>query len=343
MHPNSTNIRIIRMLIRIIRIANLKVFITRKIPSRGLDLLKQNNIEFEMSELDRPLTREELIQRVAGADAVLSQLVDKMDGGVMDAAGQQLKIVANYAVGFDNINLAEAQARKVLVTNTPDVLTDSVADHAFALMMAAAHRVAESDRFSRAGHYTGWQPFLLLGQDVAGKTLGIVGIGRIGSALAKRAAKGFGMKVIYHDRQANAELDAEIGSQNVEMEELLKTADFISLHVPLLPETRHLISTPQLEMMKKTAILVNTARGPVVDEQALLKALQNQDIFAAGIDVWENEPKLTPGLEKLENIVITPHTASATVETRENMSKVAAENIIAALKGETPPNLVKPA
>jgi glyoxylate reductase len=319
----------------------MNVFITRKIPSRGLELLKSHKIDFEMSELDRPLTKDELKDKAKGADAILSQLVDKVDGEVMDAAGPQLKIVANYAVGFDNINLKDAEARRILVTNTPDILTGAVADHAFGLMLAAARRIVESDRFSRAGKYQGWQPFLLLGQDVVGKTLGIIGMGRIGSALAIRAAKGFDMKVIYHDRASNPELDQAIGSKNVPMEELLKTSDFISLHVPLLPETRHLISTPQFEMMKKTAVLVNTSRGPVVDEAALLKALQNGDIFAAGIDVWENEPKLTPGLEKLENIVITPHTASATVETRENMSEVAAKNIIAALTGEMPPNLVK--
>lgn len=319
----------------------MKVFITRKIPQTGLDLLKQNGIDFEMSELDRPLTKDELKSKVVGVDGILSQLVDKIDVEVLEAAGSQLKVVANYAVGYDNINLKDAAAHNVLVTNTPDILTDSVADHAMALMLAAARRVVESDRFSRAGKYSGWQPFLLLGQDVFGKTLGVIGMGRIGSALAKRAAKGFGMKVLYHDQKPNVELDAEIGSQNVSLDDLLKNSDFVSVHVPLLPETKHLISTPQFETMKKTAVLINTSRGPVVDEQALLKALQQGDIFAAGIDVWENEPHLTLGLELLENIVITPHTASATVETRENMSKVAAENIIAALKGENPPNLVK--
>jgi glyoxylate reductase len=319
----------------------MKVFITRKIPQTGLDLLKSKGIEFEMSEFDRPLNRDELMEKIKGVDGILAQLVDKIDGEVMDAAGQHLKVIANYAVGYDNIKLQDAHDRNIMVTNTPDVLTDAVADHAMALMLAAARRISESDRFSRAGKYHGWQPFLLLGQDVFGKTLGIVGMGRIGGALAKRAAKGFGMKVLYHDQKANAELDAEIGSQNVSLGELLQKSDFVSLHVPLLPETKHLISTPQFELMKKTAILVNTARGPVVDEVALLNALKNQDIFAAGIDVWENEPQLTPGLTELENIVLTPHTASATVETRENMSKVAAENIIAALKGETPPNLLK--
>lgn len=322
----------------------MKIFVTRNIPQVGLDLLKSSGHEVEVSAMDRPLTREELMEHVKGVDGILSQLVDKIDGEVMDAAGPQLKVISNYAVGYDNIKLADAAQRNILVTNTPDVLTDAVADHALALMLAAAHRVAESDRFSRAGKYHGWQPFLLLGQDVYGKTLGVVGMGRIGGAVARRAAKGFGMKVLYFDRgQTNAELDAEIGSEAATMEDLLKKSDFISLHVPLLPETKHLISAPQFEMMKKTAVLVNTSRGPVVDEQALLNALKNGDIFAAGIDVWENEPNLTPGLTELENIVLTPHTASATIETRDNMSKVAAENMAAALSGQEPPNLVKPA
>jgi glyoxylate reductase len=320
----------------------MKIFVTRNIPQVGLDLLKASHLEVEVSTLDRPLTRDELIEHAKGANAVLAQLVDKIDGEVMDAIGSQLKVIANYAVGYDNIKVPEAQQRNILVTNTPDVLTDAVADHAMALMLAAARRVVESDRFSRAGKYQGWQPFLLLGQDVYGKTLGIIGSGRIGSALATRAAKGFNMKVLYHDQKPNETLEKEIGAQFVSKEDLLKNADFVSLHVPLLPETKHLISTSQFEMMKKTAVLVNTARGPVVDEQALLTALKNGDIFAAGIDVWENEPQLTPGLSELENIVLTPHTASATIDARDNMSKVAAENIIAGLKGEVPPNLVKP-
>ena len=320
----------------------MKIFVTRKIPQVGIDLLQKEGFEVSVSPLDRPLSHDELLHEVSGVEAILSQLVDKIDGEVMDAAGKQLKIVANYAVGYDNISLADAQTRNILISNTPDVLTDAVADHAFALMLSASRRIAESDRFSRAGKYTGWQPFLLLGQDVYGKTLGIVGLGRIGSALAKRAAKGFGMQVVYFDRgKTNEELDKEIGSISVSMEEIFKTSDFISLHVPLTPETKHLVSIPQFEMMKKTAVLVNTSRGPVIDEQALLQALKKGDIFAAGIDVWENEPHLTPGLADLENIVLTPHTASATIETRDNMSKVAAENIIAALKGESPPNLVK--
>jgi glyoxylate reductase len=318
----------------------MRVFVTRKIPEVGIELLKKAYHEVEVSPLDRPLTSEELKQEVAGVDAILSQLVDKIDGEVFDAAGKQLKIVANYAVGYDNIDTKAATVRNVMVSNTPDILTDAVADHAMALMLAAARRVVESDKFSRAGKYVGWQPFLLLGQDVAGKTLGIIGSGRIGSALATRAAKGFGMKVLYMDVNQNVKLEQELGAKKVELEELLKQSDFVSIHVPLIPQTRHLISISQFELMKKSAVLVNTSRGPVVDEQALLIALKQGDIFAAGIDVWENEPKLTSGLADLENIVLTPHTASATIETRDNMSKVAAENIIVALEGKTPPNLV---
>jgi glyoxylate reductase len=319
-----------------------KVFVTRNIPQIGLDMLKEAGHQVTVSEFDRPLTRDELKSKVANSDAVLSQLVDKIDKEIMDAAGKQLKVIANYAVGYDNIAIADAEAKHILITNTPDVLTDAVADHAFALMLAVARRVVESDRFSRAGKYTAWQPFLMLGQDVMGKTLGIIGMGRIGSALAHRAAKGFGMKIVYTDQKPNAELDAEIGSKLVTLDELLKISDFISVHVPLLPTTRHMISTKQFEMMKKTAVFVNTSRGPVVDEVAVRDALKKGDIFGAGIDVWENEPKLTPGLAELENIVITPHIASATFEARDNMSRVAATNIIAALKGELPPNLIKP-
>src|SRR3989338_8348352 len=197
----------------------MKIFVTRKIPQVGLDLPKQAGHEVAVSEFDRPLTREELMQKVAAADAILSQLVDKIDGEVMDMAGKQLKVIANYAVGYDNLNLKDAEARHILITNTPDVLTGAVADHAFGLMLAAGRRIVESDRFSRAGKYTGWQPFLLLGQDVFGKTLGIVGTGRIGAALAERAAKGFGMKILYFDRgKTNEELDKEIGSISVSME-----------------------------------------------------------------------------------------------------------------------------
>lgn len=296
----------------------------------------------EVSDLDRPLTREELMQKVAGVDAILSELTDKIDSEIMDAAGSELKVIANYAVGYDNLNLRDAEVRHILVTNTPDVLTDAVADHAFGLMLSVARRIPESDRFARAGKYTGWQPFLLLGEDVFGKTLGIVGSGRIGSALALRAAKGFGMKVLYYDQKPNEQLEKDISAKFIALDDLLKNSDFVSVHVPLLPETKHMFSTKQFEMMKKTAVFVNTSRGPVVDEQALLEALKKGDIFGAGIDVWEFEPKLTPGLAELENIVLTPHTASATIEARDNMSRVAAENIIAALKGEVPPNLVKP-
>ncbi len=320
----------------------MKILITRKIPQVGIDMLNQAGHQVVVSEFDRPLTHDELKSRVVGFDAILSQLEDKIDGEVMDLAGKQLKIVANYAVGFDNLNLKDAQARHVLISNTPDVLTGAVADHAFGLMLAAGRRIVEADKFSRAGKYKNWAPFLLLGQDVFGKTLGIVGTGRIGSSLAQRAAKGFGMKILYFDQKPNEQLDQELGAKFVSLEELLRNSDFISVHVPLLDSTRHMFSAKQFEMMKKTAVFVNTSRGPVVDEAALCAALKQGDIFAAGIDVWEHEPTLTPGLADLENIVITPHIASATIEARDNMSRVAAENIIKALMGEQPPNLVKP-
>ncbi len=320
----------------------MKILITRKIPQVGTEMLMQAGHEVIVSELDRPLTHDELKSKVVGFDAILSQLEDKIDGEVMDLAGKQLKIVANYAVGFDNLNLKDAEARHILITNTPDVLTGAVADHAFGLMLAAGRRIVEADRFSRAGKYKNWAPFLLLGQDVYGKTLGIVGTGRIGSSLAQRAAKGFGMKILYFDQKPNEQLDKELGAKFVALEELLKNSDFISVHVPLLDSTRHMFGAKQFEMMKRTAVFVNTSRGPVVDEAALRDALKKGDIFAAGIDVWEHEPTLTPGLADLENIVVTPHIASATIEARDNMSRVAAENIIQALTGAQPPNLVKP-
>lgn len=319
----------------------MKIFVTRKIPQVGLDILTLAGHEVAVSELDRPLTREELKLKVAGVDAILSELDDKIDAEILDAAGPQLKIVANYTVGFDNVNLKDAETRHVLVTNTSDSSTDSVADHAFGLMLAAGRRIVEGDRFARAGKYTGWQPFLFLSHDVFGKTLGVVGTGRIGSALAYRAAHGFGMKILYYDQKPNAELEKQVGAKFVSLEDLLKNSDFVSVHVPLLDSTHHMFGTSQFEMMKPTAVFVNTSRGPVVDEQALYLALKKGDIFAAGIDVWEFEPKLTPGLEILENIVITPHIASATIESRDSMSRIAAINIIAALKGEIPPNLVK--
>ena len=318
------------------------IFITRKIPDAGPALLRGKGYEVTVSEKDGVLTRAELLEalRAKEYDAVLCLLTDKIDAEVYDAA-PKAKIFANYAVGVDNIDIVEAKKRGVMITNTPDVLTNTVAEHAFALMLSAAHRIAEGDAFTRAGRYTGWAPELLLGTDMSGKTLGVLGLGRIGSRVAEHGAKGFGMKVLYYDIKRNEAFEKEYGAEFRETPEaLLREADFVSVHVPLLPATRHLINAERLALMKKTAILVNTSRGPVVDEAALVEALKNGIIRAAALDVFENEPALAAGLVALPNVVLTPHLASATEETRGAMSRVAAENIIAALSGESPPHLI---
>lgn len=322
----------------------MNIFITRKIPSRGLDILQQKGYAVAVSPHDRVLAKDELIEffKRDAYDAVLCLLTDKIDAEVLDAAkASGVKILANYAVGFDNIDVKAAAERGITVTNTPDVLTETVAEHTFALMLAISHRIAESDRFSRAGKYHGWEPELLLGSDVSHKTLGIVGLGRIGSRVAHHAAKGFDMRVLYYDVRRNEDFEKEVGAEfRASVEEVLKEADFISIHVPLRESTRHLINAERLRIMKPTAYLVNTSRGPIVDEAALRDALEAGAIKGAAIDVWEHEPELTPGLVDLENIIVTPHTASATEETRQKMGEVAARNIIEALEGRQPPNIV---
>lgn len=310
-----------------------KVVITRKIPGPAEEMLQKAGFEVSISPKPRPLSREELKNFVVGADAILSLLTDKIDGEIMDATGENLKIVANYAVGFDNINLDDAKKRNIAVTNTPGVLTESVAEHTFALMLAVAKNIVEADKFTRAGHYQSWEPELFLGTQLYQKTIGIIGAGRIGSFVAK-AAKGFEMKILYQDINRNPDFEAATGAQFVDLPALLANADFVSIHVPLLPETKHLLGEAHFNLMKKTAILTNTSRGPVVDEVALVEALKSGTIAGAGLDVYENEPNLTPGLAELKNVVLTPHTASATVETRGAMSKIAAENIIAVLSGK---------
>lgn len=304
-------------------------------------MLRQAGFEVEVSDFDGVLPREQLLQKVKGADAILSLLTDKINGEVLDAAGPQLKIVANYAVGYDNFDLAAAKQRNVVMTNTPDVLTESVAEHAIALIFAITRRIVESDQFMRDGKYTGWAPMIFLGNDLVGKTLGLVGFGRIGAAVAKRMHDGFEMKIIYYDVKRNEELEKQYHLEYKELNDLLKESDYISIHVPLLETTRHLISEPQLKMMKKTAYLINTSRGPVIDEKALVAALKNGEIKGAGLDVYEEEPKMAPGLAELPNTVLTPHTASATEETRSAMSELAAKNIIAVLSGQPPLTSIK--
>lgn len=331
----------------------MKIFITRNIPDAGINLLKEKGYEVVVSPHDRVLTKDELIAVVKANqyDAILCLLTDKIDADVLDAAhASGVKIFANYAVGFDNIDLKAAIERGIMITNTPGVLTDSVAEHAIALMLSIAHRIPESDRFTRAGNYHGWAPMLLLGHDMSRKVLGIMGLGRIGSRVAHIAAGGLGMKVLYYDVKRNEEFEKEFtvtgtGALQVEFREnpdmIFQEADVVSVHVPLLPSTRHMVDARRLGMMKKSAYLINTSRGPIVDEAALADALKNNILCGAALDVYEHEPALAPGLAELENVVLTPHTASATEETRQAMSLLAAQNIIEALEGRMPPNIVK--
>lgn len=316
-----------------------KVFVTREIPRAGLRLLEEM-CQVTVNREDRVLTREELIAGVKEADALLCLLTDTIDAEVMDA-GPNLKVISNYAVGFNNIDVEAATARGIPVTNTPGVLTDTTADLAWALLMAVARRVVEGDAFTRAGRYKGWGPMLLLGTDVSGKTLGIVGMGRIGQAVARRAI-GFDMSILYYDVQRVPEAETRYNARFAELDELLRQSDFVTLHVPLLPETRHLIGARELGLMKKTAFLINSARGPLVDEQALVEALRRGDIAGAGLDVYEEEPALAPGLKDLPNVVLLPHLGSATWETRSKMADIAARNLLAVLKGEKPPACVNP-
>jgi D-3-phosphoglycerate dehydrogenase len=317
----------------------MKIYITRKIPDVGINKLKEKRFEVDINPEDKILSKDELISALKAKpyDAVLCLLTDKIDGDVFEAA-PQAKIFANYAVGVDNIDLKAAEKHGKMVSNTPGVLTETVAEHAFALMMSISRRIAEADKFTKAGEYKGWAPMLFLGSDLRGKTLGIIGLGRIGSRVAYHGARGFDMKVIYYDTKRNEkELNAEYRES---IDDILKEADFVSVHVPLLDSTRHLINAERLKIMKLTAYLINTSRGPVIDEKALVEALRNKTIRGAALDVFEDEPKLAEGLAELDNVILTPHIASATEETRAKMSEMAATNIINALEGETPPNLV---
>ncbi len=320
-----------------------KIFVTRKIPEAGIKKLLENGYEVEISKKNGVLTKEELIWALKEKeyDAVLCLLTDTIDKDIFEAA-PKAKIFANYAVGFNNIDLEDAKKRGLMISNTPGVLTDTVAEHTFAMMMAIACRLAEGDRMVREGKFLGWEPELLLGTDLSGKTLGILGAGRIGAGVARHAVNGFNMKILYYDVSRNTELEEKYGAVFCQTpKEVLRDSDFVSIHVPLLPETKHLMNKERLGMMKKTAYLVNTSRGPVIDETALVEALRNKTINGAALDVFENEPILASGLVDLPNILLTPHIASATEETRSKMSEMAALNIIEALEGRTPPNLVK--
>ena len=315
-----------------------KVLVTREIPEAGLRLLE----DFDLNVLfERPPTRDELLEAVRGASGVLSTATEKMDGEVMDAAGGGLKVIANMAVGYDNVDVRAAGERGVVVTNTPGVLDETTADVAFMLMLAAARRLGEGERLLRAGRWEWWGPKQLRGLDVWGKKLGIVGMGRIGQAVARRA-RGFGMEILYHNRSRNEDAENELAARYLGLEDMLRESDFVSVHTPLTEETRYLIGERELGLMKPTAVLVNTSRGPVVDEDSLAEALANGSIFAAGLDVYEEEPRVHPGLLELENAVLAPHIGSASMETRDRMATLAAENLRAVLQGEQPKTPVEP-
>ncbi len=319
-----------------------KVFVTRLIPDAGLVQI-QEYCDAVIWPEELPPTRAQLLAHVKGIDGLLCLLTDPVDGEVMDAAGPQLKVISNYAVGYDNINVPAATKRGIPVGNTPGVLTDTTADFAFSLLMAAARRVVEADNFTRAGKWKTWGPKLLLGQDITGATLGIIGFGRIGKGMAKRA-QGFDMRVLYYDPLCKDDAYAEeIGAECVGLDELLAESDYVSLHVPLTDATRHIMNAAAFEKMKPTAILVNTARGPVVDTHALYDALSTGAIAYAALDVTDPEP--LPGDHKLldlENVIVAPHIASASVAARGKMATMAATNLIAGLKGEKLPNCVNP-
>ena len=314
-----------------------KVFITKNIPEKGIELLQKAGYEVTLGSHGKALRQ----AQGKGAHGVLSLLTDRIDARFMDSIGLQLKVISNMAVGLDNVDMAVAKERNIEVRNTPDVLTESVAEHAAALILGVTRRIAESDRFVRAGKFKGWDPELFLGIELKGKTLGIVGHGRIGCRLADIMQKGFGMKVIYYDVVRDEAREKQCGITYASLESLLKDSDVVSLHVPLLPGTRHLIGDKELRLMKQTAYLVNTARGAIVDEKALVKALKGKWIVGAALDVFESEPKFASGLAKFENVILTPHIASATKETREKMAELAAQNIIAVLGGKGSAYLMK--
>lgn len=317
------------------------VYVTRKVPEQALEILRSVSSVRVWDREDVPPPREVILRELAQAEGVFSLLTDRIDAEVMTAA-PRLKVISNFAVGFDNVDIPAATKRGIVVTHTPDVLTETVADFTLCLMLAAARRLVEADRYTRDGKWKTWEPLLLAGQDIHHATLGLIGLGRIGAAVARRA-QGFGMRVLYYDVVRREDLERSLSITYQSLDDVLRDSDVISVHVPLSEQTRHLISRAQFALMKNTAVFVNTSRGPVVDQRALAEALASRRIFAAGIDVFEQEP-VPPDdpLLKLDNVIVVPHIASASIPTRIRMATLAAENLVAVLQGKRPPNPVNP-
>ena len=317
----------------------LKIYVTRQLPERGVKIMKKY-FDTEVWPEYAPPPKKTIIEKAKNVDALSTLLSDKIDAEVFDAA-PKLKIVSQMAVGFDNIDLQEATKRGIYITNTPEVLTDTTADFAWALLMAVARRVVEADKYVRTGQWkVGWHPDMMTGGDIHHATMGIVGAGRIGYAMAKRA-KGFDMKILFYDVIPRPEMEKDFSAKRMDIDALLKEADFVSIHVPLMKETHHLMNEQKLGLMKKTAYLINNSRGPVVDEKALYRALKEGWIAGAGLDVFEQEPTPTDNpLLKLDNIVVAPHISSASFETRSKMAEMVADNLVSFFEGKKPPNLV---
>lgn len=318
----------------------MKIFVTRKIPGDHLKKLEKAGYEVEISDYDRALTESELVEKVKGVDALLSTLRDRVDGDLMDAAGPQLKIISNYAVGFDNIDVGAATDRGIVVTNTPnEEVNESVAEHTWSLILALANRIVEADEFVRQGKYHGWEPDLFLGTNLIGKTLGIIGLGRIGTMVARRA-HGWKMQVIYYKRSRDLSCEKEMGVRYCSLANVLQKSDFITLHVPLTDETRHLVNKEFLAKMKKGAYLINTARGAVVNEKDLVAALKSGHLGGAALDVFEDEKNISKEFLKMPNTITTPHIASATYEARAKMGQMATDAVLTVLSDKKPESLV---
>lgn len=316
-----------------------KVVILREIPAVAVELLGKK-YQVEINKSGQVLNRAQLYHQVKGASAIISLLTDRIDAAVVQAAGPQLAIVANYAVGFDNIDVKTLRDKNVVVTNTPGGVTEAVAEHSLALTLAVARRVVEADEYVRSGRYKQWEPLLFYGQSLVGKTVGIIGAGRIGSAFGRMIHRALKARILYFDAISNAELERSVGATKVPLSVIMERSDIVSIHICLTPQTKHLIDKTQLAAMKKTAILINTARGPIINENCLIDCLKNKSIFGAALDVYENEPHLIPGTRALHNIVLTPHIGSSTEEARNEMAIMAARNVVAVLSGRAPLNPV---